>query len=176
MKYLVLFNLVMLYLPGGAQHDSLPSLKKILLEQLRTTHTEKDWFVPASLAIEGLTPAQANWKDKSGNHSIAELTTHLVFWNERSLKKFNKEIQGDFNGDNKETFSKVDNDSWPIMVKKLDDVLTAWERLVLETDEATLKDWYSTIAHIGTHNAYHTGQILYIRKMKGWWDDNKGVK
>jgi len=34
----------------------------------------------------------------------------------------------------------------------------------------------STIAHIGTHNAYHTGQILYVRKMKGWWDPEKGVK
>ena len=44
------------------------------------------------------------------------------------------------------------------------------------TDEKKLAAWYSTIAHIGTHNAYHVGQILYIRKMKGWWDENNGVK
>jgi hypothetical protein len=47
---------------------------------------------------------------------------------------------------------------------------------VQAADENKLAKWYSTIAHIGTHNAYHTGQILYIRKMKGWWDDNNGVK
>jgi hypothetical protein len=27
-----------------------------------------------------------------------------------------------------------------------------------------------------TRNAYHTGQIIYIRKMKGNWDPAKGVK
>ena len=159
-----------------AQSDSIPSLKKILLEQLRTTHNEKDWFVPASLAIDGLTPKQANWKDKSGNHSIAELTTHLIFWNERSLMKFKNMINESFSGDNKETFTKVDEHSWPISIKKLDSILTEWEALVSASDESTLKDWYSTIAHIGAHNAYHTGQIIYIRKMKGWWNDNKGVK
>lgn len=29
---------------------------------------------------------------------------------------------------------------------------------------------------MGTHNAYHTGQIIYIRKQQGWWDEKKGVK
>ena len=52
----------------------------------------------------------------------------------------------------------------------------AWEIAVKNADEIKLKKWYSNIAHIGTHNAYHTGQILYIRKMKGWWDDNNGIK
>ena len=32
------------------------------------------------------------------------------------------------------------------------------------------------IIHVTEHYAYHTGQIIYIRKMKGWWDENNGVK
>lgn len=176
MKYLLFLLLFTIHSFSYAQLDSIPSLKKILLEQLRTTHNEQDWFVPASLSVAGLTAVQANWKDKSGNHSIAELTTHLIFWNERSLKKFKNETPETFNGDNKETFTKVDQTSWPLMTKKLDDILKEWEQLVTAADEVKLKVWYSTIAHIGTHNAYHTGQIIYIRKMKGWWDDNKGVK
>jgi uncharacterized damage-inducible protein DinB len=38
------------------------------------------------------------------------------------------------------------------------------------------QSWYSVIAHISAHNAYHTGQILYIRKLAGNWDPEKGVK
>ena len=35
---------------------------------------------------------------------------------------------------------------------------------------------YLLIAHVGAHNAYHIGQILYVRKLQGVWDPNKGVK
>ena len=159
-----------------AQTDPAPTLRSILLEQLKTTHNFKDWFVPPTIAVAGLTAEQANWKDSSGNHSIAQLTTHLIFWNKQSLYKF-KGIKPDaFSGDNKETFSPVDEKSWAATVQELDSVLTAIEDFVSKANDEELSKIASTIAHIGTHNAYHTGQIIYIRKMKGWWDDNNGVK
>jgi len=43
-------------------------------------------------------------------------------------------------------------------------------------DEAKLKSWYSTIAHIGAHNAYHIGQIIYVRKEQGCWESGKRCK
>jgi hypothetical protein len=159
-----------------AQNDSTPTLKSILLEQLKTTHNVKDWFVPPIIAVAGLTAEQANWKDNTENHSIAQLTTHLLFWDKRALDKFTGKTQSAFNGDNKETFAPVTEKTWNAAIQSLDSVLTAWEVAVQNAGEKKLKEWYSTIAHIGTHNAYHTGQILYIRKMKGWWDDNNGVK
>jgi len=159
-----------------AQNKPAPTLKSILLEQLKTTHNVKDWFVPVNIALEDLTPEQAMWKDSSGNHSIAQLATHLIFWNKQSLDKFKEQKQDAFNGNNKETFSVVDDKSWAAAVKQLDDILTQWEIEVQNADEKKLAAWYSTIAHIGTHNAYHIGQILYIRKMKGWWNDDNGVK
>src|SRR3569832_1241376 len=69
-----------------------PTLKSVLLEQLRTTHNQEDWFVPVKIAIEGLTPEQAAWKDPNENHSIAQLVNHLVFWNQQQLAKFNGEM------------------------------------------------------------------------------------
>ena len=159
-----------------AQTDSAPTLKSIILEQLRTTHNVKDWFVPPVLAVQGLTAAQVNWKDSSENHSIAQLTTHLIFWNKQLLDKFKGNKPDAFSGDNKETFAPVTEASWVATVKQLDAVLTEWETMVAAADDNKLMKWYSTLAHIGTHNAYHTGQILYIRKMKGWWDDKNGVK
>lgn len=32
------------------------------------------------------------------------------------------------------------------------------------------------IAHVCAHNAYHVGQIIYVRKLQGVWDPEKGVK
>ena len=176
MKYFFLFILSMATSVLYAQNDKAPTLKSILLEQLHTTHDKEDWFVPANIAIEGLTPEQANWKDSTENHSIAQLATHLIFWNEQILAKFKGEKPAAFNGDNKETFSPVDKNSWDATVKRLDSVLAEIEKFVESANDGKLQSMYSTIAHIGTHNAYHTGQIIYIRKMKGWWDANKGVK
>jgi uncharacterized damage-inducible protein DinB len=158
------------------QSKETPTLKSILLEQLKTTHNEKDWFVPVNIAIEGLTPEQANWTDGSGNHSIAQLTSHLIFWNNQVLAKFKGENPEAFNGNNDETFKPYSKQEWDEAVKKIDVILTEWEKLVQQSDENKLKDWYSTIAHIGTHNAYHTGQIIYIRKQQGSWEADKGVK
>lgn len=176
MKHVLPVFLFIISFTTQAQTQSTPTLKSILLEQLKTTHTVKDWFVPVDTAIAGLSPEQANWKDSSENHSIAQLTTHLIFWNMQSLYKFKGLKPESFNGDNKETFSPVDATSWPATVKRFDSVMTAIEDAVNTADDAKLKQWYSTIAHIGTHNAYHTGQILYIRKMKGWWNNANGVK
>src|SRR4051794_40864091 len=51
----------------GQSPPSPPTLKSILLEQLRGTHGQEEWFVPVKIAIEGLTPEQAAWKDQTDN-------------------------------------------------------------------------------------------------------------
>jgi hypothetical protein len=153
-----------------------PTLKSVLLEQLRGTHNHEEWFVPVNIAIEGLTAEQASWKDETENHSIAQLVNHLIFWNQQYLAKFKGDKPTAFNGDNKETFAGLDKATWEATVKQMDDVLKAWEKAIEEADDAKLAKWASTIAKISTHNAYHTGQIIYIRKMKGNWDSAKGVK
>ena len=153
-----------------------PTLKSILLEQLRTTHNQKEWFVPANTAVEGLTAEQASWTDGKGNHSVGQLANHLVFWNSEELAKFKGETPPKFSGDNNETFNSFDAKKWNETVKQLDQVMTDWEKAVEAADEAKLKDWYSIIAHIGAHNAYHLGQIIYVRKEQGSWDPEKGVK
>ncbi|MBV8896517.1 MAG: DinB family protein [Acidobacteriaceae bacterium] len=150
-----------------------PTLKGILLDQLRTTHNVKEWFVPVNVAIAGLTPEQANWKDKSGNHSVMELTTHLAFWNERSLIKFKGGEPSKFSGDNEESFRSTL--TWDAAVQKLDQVLTDWEKAIEAADDAKLQKWYSTIAHISAHNAYHTGEIIYVRREQGSWNPANGV-
>ena len=179
-RRLLLLSVSFLFAASEAMAQSepapAPTLKSILLEQLKATHNKEDWFVPVNIAIQGLTPEQAAWKDASENHSIAQLVNHLIFWNQQQLAKFKGEKAAPFSGDNKETFSGLDKSSWESTVKQVDVVLAAWEKAIEEADEAKLAKWYATIAKISTHNAYHTGQIIYIRKMQKNWDPKKGVK
>lgn len=167
---------VLLSIPAAAQSQKPVTLRSILLEQLRTTHKTQDWFVPPSLAVAGVTAEQATWTDKSGNHSIGQLTNHLLFWDSRELTKFKGEPAAKYDGNNDETFNSFDAKTWANTVAQLDKVLTDLEKFVETCDDATLQKYASEIAHIGTHNAYHTGQILYIRKLQGIWDPAKGVK
>jgi uncharacterized damage-inducible protein DinB len=152
------------------------TLKSILLEQLRTTHNVKDWFVPANVAVDGLTAEQASWKDGKGNHSVGQLAYHLVFWNREELAKFKGEAKVPVPSDNNETFDRFDAKQWADTVKQLDEVMTEWEKAVEAADESKLQAWYSIIAHIGAHNAYHIGQMVFVRKEQGAWDPDKGVK
>ena len=177
MRLSFLILAIALTLPGYSQEQKpAPTLKSILLEQLRSTHNKAEWFVPANTAVEGLSAEQASWSDGKGNHSVGQLVNHLVYWDRRSLQKFKGEPQEKFNGNNDETFNNFDAKKWNAMVKQLDEVMTEWEKAVEVADDAKLKDSYSEIAHIGAHNAYHIGQIVYVRKEQGSWNPEKGVK
>ena len=160
-----------------AQEQKPPAtLKSILLEQLRTTHNNKDWFVDGNTAVAGLTPEQANWTDSKGNHSVGQLAYHLVFWNRRELMKFKGETPEKFSGNNDETFTNFDPKKWAETQQQLDQVMKDLETAVEGMDDKTLSQSASEIAHIGTHNAYHIGEIVYVRKEQGSWDPAKGVK
>src|SRR6202162_5864821 len=110
---LVLMGVVLL-LPTltFAQEQKPMTLKALLLEQLRSAHNKAEWFGPANTAVAGLTPAQASWTDKSGNHSVGQLANHLVFWDRESLAKFKGEKTAKFGGNNDETFNHFDTKSW----------------------------------------------------------------
>ncbi len=176
MKRLVVFLFLLVSLCAFGQDKKPQTLKGILLEQLRTTHNVKDWFVPANVAVEGLTAEQASWKDTAGNHSVGQLAAHLIFWDREQLAKFKGEPPVKFSGNNEETFNNFDSKQWAATVKQLDDVLTEWEKAVEAADDKKIAEWSSAIAHIGAHNAYHIGQMIVIRRQQGSWNPEKGVK
>jgi hypothetical protein len=161
-----------------AQQNPQPpaTLRSLLLHELRTTHNQADWFVPITVAVDGLTAEQASWQPPTGGHSAGQLTYHLLFWNRRALAKFKGEDPGKYGGNNDETFEKFDAKQWADTVKQLDQVMTDLEKLVESANDKQLSQWADTIGNICTHNAYHIGQIVYVRKLQGVWNPEKGVK
>ena len=177
MKRILMVLVVFLTGCAYAQDKNSPkTLKGILLEQLKDTHNVKDWFVPADVAVQDLSAEQANWTDGKGNHSVGQEVNHIVYWDSYELMKFKGQTPPKFDGNNDETFNKFDSKQWSSLVKQMDDVMTGWEQAVEQADDKKVAEWASTIAHIGTHNAYHIGQIVYIRKLQGSWNPSLGVK
>jgi len=178
LKKLAVLLLLAAPLALSAQGDKKAptTLRGVLLEQLHTTHDAEDWFVPANIAVQGLTADQAKWNPGKGNHSVGQLAYHIWYWDTRALADFKGEKKAPFDGNNNETFDNFTAAQWDDLVKKLDQVMIDWEKAVESADDAKLAANASLIAHVGAHNAYHIGQILYVRKLQGVWNPEKGVK
>ncbi|HEX6879116.1 MAG TPA: DinB family protein [Terriglobales bacterium] len=174
MKTLLACLALTLALPCVAQQKSAPvTLKSLLLQQLRETHNEKNWFVSGKEATAGLTPEQAAWSDGK-NHSVGQLVQHLVFWDSHALAQFKGEKAAN-PGDNTETFN-FDPKNWESAVQQFDQVMTQLEQFVSSADDAKLQKIAPTVARIAQHNAYHIGEIVMVRKEHGVWNPDNGVK
>ena len=171
-----IFLLLLLSVPGFAQNKKPATFREVLLFELKSTHENAEWFVPANTAVKGLTAEQASWTDGKGNHSVGQLAYHLVFWNRRNLMVLKGEKAEKFSGNNDETFDKFDTKTWNETVRQLDEVMQELEKWVETADEAKLKENAQVFTHISTHNAYHIGQIIYVRKEQGSWDPKNGVQ
>jgi hypothetical protein len=179
MKSFILALALAFTLNAGAQTQQqkpAPTLRSILLDQLHSTHDKSDWFVCGNVAVANLTPKQANWTDGKGNHSVGQLAYHLVFWNQRALQQFRGEKPPKLTGTNDDTFTAFNSKQWNDTVHQLDQVMTDIETAVQNASDAQLAEWAPTLANISTHNAYHTGEIVMVRKEQGVWDASKGVK
>jgi len=173
----VLFVLLGLSAGLRAQDKKPPTtLRGVLLEQLRSTHDQVKDFVPASVAVAGLTAEQAKWTPAKDQHSVGQLAYHLWFWDSSSLAEFKGEKPPTFSGNNDDTFNNYSPAQWDELVKKLNQVMTDLEAAVQQADDEKLAKNAMLIARVSTHTSYHVGQILYVRKLQNAWDPSKGVK
>jgi len=159
------------------------SAKEVLIEQHTACYDENNWFVAVKSAIDGLTSEEAAWKPDGADNSIWEEVNHLIFWNERWLQRYRGELKEPQDVENTGTFKSEESD-WHGTCQKLFAVMDGWrEKLKVITHEkldSPVNDqykapWWSPIAQQNIHNAYHTGQIVLLRKLQGSWDRTKGV-
>src|ERR1700756_2477050 len=85
-KYLIALLLGVSSLAQAQQPKTDPTLKTVLLQELRETHNEKAWFVSEKEAVAGLTGEQAAWSDGK-NHSVGQLVQHMNYWNSANLAR-----------------------------------------------------------------------------------------
>ena len=161
-------------------------MKQILLEQYTACYDENSWFVAVRNAINGLSVEQASWKPDDSVNCIWETLSHLTYYNNAYLQRFNGvDYQYDVN-DNNETFStgEYTEEHWQADVRRFDEVMNQLRDAIAAADESKYSEpvssenprsWARLISDINTHNAYHAGQIVLLRKLQGGWDPSKGV-
>lgn len=172
MKYILIAIVLVLSITGCSEKNNDTNMRSFLVEQLKNTHNQQDWFVPTKKALDGISFEKSNVKDSTDNHSISEIVSHILYWNDINLKAFNGEEIGEYleeESQNAETFHISSGKNWKEAVRLLDSIQTEWELAVENSTDEQLQLWQSEIADLAAHNAYHTGQIIYIRKKNGWW-------
>lgn len=158
--------------------------KDVLLEQFLCCQKKSHWFVSFEKAVAGLTPEQALWKKSDSENSIWELISHLVFWNERFLKRFKNIAVLKLEGNNDTTFTYMNELEWEQVIERFNMVMTDWYETIKNSDDEKLdqriseeskETWSESLSSIILHNAYHIGQIVSIRRMQGVWSKEQGV-
>ncbi|MEK4441488.1 MULTISPECIES: DinB family protein [Niallia] len=155
--------------------------KDVLQDQLLTNANDPSWYVSFSESVVNLTEEEAFWKPNDESNSIAEIVQHLLYWNETwqtRYKESHVNAVAPIN-DNNESFVIPENITFAALKKSLLAVLLQWQDLL--TQEKVDNDvigfpetakWWEVLSNLTTHNAYHIGQIVYIRKLQKSWKTN----
>ncbi|PTX60312.1 DinB family protein [Melghirimyces profundicolus] len=152
------------------------STKKLVLSLLDFRFKKQVGFVPLMSALEGVQAGEASWQPHANSHSIWQIVNHIGFWNENILRN----LQGNttpVNADNNATFGDpgdpADEAGWQAAVKEVQEVCKKIQLTLSDWDESRFDTPYDqsasshklVLSDLAMHDAYHIGQILYIRKL-----------
>lgn len=139
---------------------------------------DPSWYVSFLEAVEGLSEEDAFFKPSEESNSIAEIVQHLLYWNKTWQTRYQKAHVNAVPsiGDNNKSFIMSENQTFDSLKEELLEVLLHWQGLLTEEKvEAEVSGfpepakWWEILGNAATHNAYHIGQIIYIRKLQRSW-------
>lgn len=135
----------------------------------------EDWssFVPATRALDGLTPEQAMAKLEGWPHSIAEVVAHMLYWQRHDLQTI--ETGSEPGVDQAENWPTVTSDDWPRLRNEFLAALEQCKEIARDPENlerVILGGKFSVGARLvwfTGHNAYHLGQVVMLRRILGLW-------
>ncbi|KPB06244.1 DinB family protein [Bacillus sp. CHD6a] len=151
----------------------------LLLNVLDSTFNKESWYAPFIHAIEGLTAEHAIWKPSGeATKNIWENVNHLIYYKERlSAKLEGREWTHNLDGD--ETFyltdQSIDDKEWMKVVERSENAQRNLRKVLSKISDRGLdqNSLEGKLLDIMLHDAYHTGQIIQLRKMQGSWPSNR---
>ncbi|MCM3709235.1 DinB family protein [Sporosarcina luteola] len=149
------------------------------LYMLETTFDKESWYAPLKDAIEGITEEQANWAPTGeATKSIWGNVNHLLYYKERLVAEMEgREWTHHLDGNETFNFTDQSNDDreWKEVIERVKNVHDNLRQALSKTsveylDQNSLE---LKLVNIMLHDAYHTGQIIQIRKMQGSWPSHR---
>jgi len=153
----------------------MANAKTILLDQLLANANDRSWYISFHEAVDGLSETEAFWNPDDSSHSIAEIVQHLIYWNETWQLRYkeNQVHASPQTQSNADTFLVREKVTFLELKDRLLETLLQWQKLIEEEQLVSPvngypveAEWWAIISNAATHNAYHIGQLAYIRKMK----------
>lgn len=134
--------------------------------------TQGLWAASWSKSIEGLSASQASWQPPanggaSKRHSIWQIVLHMCLWREHWLRKLNGQTTPK---------DVLERENFPEITDTSEGAWGAARVRFIESQKqigaalassATTSEQFEGIAHFLPHDAYHFGQINYLRAMQG---------
>lgn len=137
------------------------------ISELKATYEGEPWFGESfQTKMNGITEAQAMKQPKSGEHSIAQVVSHMEFWRRAVLSKIQGGNGAQFTGDNPENWPSTE-----LLKKKGWDAIrtsfsTTHAALIASLQSNDLPpNLAGELAGTMQHDVYHIGQIGFIKKL-----------
>ncbi|WP_088041529.1 DinB family protein [Bacillus sp. EAC] len=150
----------------------------LLLNVLDTTFDKESWYAPLKHAIDGINAEQASWRPAGQSATtIWETVNHLIYYKERLVANIEGRQWTRIDGN--ETFyiteQSNDDNEWKKVVDRLETIHNSLRHLLSKMSDEDLdqNSFESNLLDIMLHDAYHTGQIIQIRKMQGSWPSHR---
>ena len=146
---------------------------------LDSTFDKESWYAPLKHAIEGITADQASWRPTGeATKTIWENVNHLIYYKERLVANMEgSEWTHNLSGDENFYLTQQSNEDmeWKKVVERAVTAQRSLRQILSKTsiEELDQNSLEGKLLDIFLHDAYHTGQIVQIRKMQGSWPSHR---
>ncbi|MGQ3481399.1 DinB family protein [Paenibacillus sp. TY11] len=151
----------------------------MLVLQRENSWDKEEWIVPLAAALQGVTTHEATWTPQGGGNTIWQTVRHINYYNERILNRLTDRPVSSTGISNDETFGlpgdAEDHEGWQETLKKTETLVNQLLAVITALTDADLDKSFGSetlgaeLSRWTLHDAYHSGQIVLIRKQMGTW-------
>lgn len=158
--------------------------KDIILHLWDTAYDIEGWYPPLKHALNELHHDAALWRADQAAHNIWELLNHLICYKDRFICRLDGKAFAPAITDNEETFQRgigATEAAWQQRVVHLGSIQDRIRDRILRLSDAELdkplpeEPLGGQLLSLISHDSYHTGQIMFIRKLQGSWPGKRAV-
>jgi hypothetical protein len=141
------------------------SNRDLLLGILDDSYERKAWHgTNLRGSLRGVTAEAARWRPAPGRHNIWELAVHCAYWKYTVRRRLTGEKRGSFA--RKGSNWVPPGESWEADLRMLRDEHRALRAAIAHSTARQLEKLERLIYGVAAHDAYHTGQIQLIKRLR----------
>ena len=142
------------------------SNRDLLLRILDDAYERKAWHgTNLRGSLRGVTAETALWRPAPSRHNIWELAVHCAYWKYTVRRRLTGEKRGSFSRKGSNWLPPGEN--WGADLRMLGDEHRALRAAIAGATARQLTKLERLIYGVAAHDAYHTGQIQLIKRLRG---------